>query len=310
MAEHPDDLITVLDFTRWGASRFNAAGLYFGHGTDNAIDEAAQLVLGAVHLDPSVLGAVRDCRLTSAERVLVTELIDRRVEERVPVAYLTGRAWFAGLEFIVDREVLIPRSPIAELIEGGFEPWIDGEIVNSVLDLCCGSGCIGIAVAVHLPEVDVDLVDISAGAIDVARRNIERHGVQDRVRCFPSDLFEALQGQAYEVIVANPPYVARAEWEALPREYHNEPSLGLLGGDDGLDLAVRILADAAGHLTDEGILIMEVGNAAVELERRFPEVPFTWIDFERGGEGVLLLTREQLERHQPEFTEEALARWP
>lgn len=308
MAEQPDGLITLQDFVRWGASRFNAAGLSFGHGTDNAIDEAAHLVLSAVSLDPTLLAGFRDCRLTPAERVRVSDMIERRVVERLPAAYLTGRTWFAGLEWVVTPDVLVPRSPIAELVEAGFEPWIDGEIVGRVLDLGCGSGCIGIAAAVHLPDVDVDLVDISPVALDVARRNVVRHHVEDRVRVFASDLFDSIPNDRYDVIVSNPPYVSRSELEALPPEYRNEPELGLLGGEDGLDVVVRILADAANHLTDEGILILEVGSAAPELERRLPSVPFTWIEFERGGEGVLLLTREQLDRHQLELLEEATAR--
>jgi ribosomal protein L3 glutamine methyltransferase len=308
MAEQPDGLITIQDFVRWGASRFNAAGLHFGHGTDNAIDEAVQLVLGAVSLDPGLPASFRDCRLTPAERVRVTDMIERRVVERTPAAYLTGRSWFAGLELVVTPEVLVPRSPIAELIEAGFEPWIDDESVRRVLDLCCGSGCIGVAVAVHLPDVDVDLVDISTAALDVARRNVARHGVEDRARVVASDLFDALSDERYDVIVSNPPYVSRSELESLPREYRNEPELGLLGGEDGLDVVVRILADAANHLTEDGVLIVEVGNAAAELERRLPGVPFTWLEFERGGEGVLLLTREQLDLHQLEFLEEATAR--
>ncbi|NCA69083.1 MAG: 50S ribosomal protein L3 N(5)-glutamine methyltransferase [Sphingobacteriia bacterium] len=308
MAEQPDGLITIQDFVRWGASRFNAAGLYFGHGTDNAIDEAVHLVLAAIDLAPTLPASFRDCRLTPVERVLVSDLIERRVVERVPAAYLTGRAWFAGLEFSVNREVLVPRSPIAELVEAGFEPWVDGEMVTRVLDLCCGSGCIGIAAAVYLPDVDVDLCDISPGAIELTKCNVERHRVGDRVRIFESDLFNALGEERYDVIVSNPPYISRAELESLPREYHNEPRLGLLGGEDGLDVVVRILAEAASFLTEEGILIVEVGSAAPELERRLPGVPFTWVEFERGGEGVFLLTREQLERHQLELLDEATKR--
>jgi ribosomal protein L3 glutamine methyltransferase len=308
MAEQPDGLITIQDFVRWGASRFSASGLAFGHGTDNAIDEATHLVLGAVSLSPGIPAAFRDCRLTPAERVLVTDLFERRIVERVPAAYLTGRAWFAGVEFFVTPDVLVPRSPIAELVEAGFEPWIDGEIVSRVLDLCCGSGCIGIAAAIHLPDVDVDLVDISPEALEVARRNVERHRVEDRVRVFASDLFTSLSGERYDVIVSNPPYVSRSELDSLPREYRNEPELGLYGGEDGLDLVVRILAEAANHLSEEGILIVEVGNAAQELERRLPGVPFTWLEFERGGEGVFLLSREQLDRHQLELLEEATGR--
>ncbi|EXJ13689.1 50S ribosomal protein L3 N(5)-glutamine methyltransferase [Imhoffiella purpurea] len=306
MAEQPDGLITIQDFVRWGASRFNAAQLFFGHGTDNAIDEAAHLVLSGLYLDPGLPAGFRDCRLTPAERVRVSELIERRVAERVPAAYLTGRAWFAGMEFAVDRHVLVPRSPIAELVEAGFDPWHDAERIGRVLDLCTGSGCIGIAAAAYLPDADVDLVDISPAALEMARRNVERHGLEDRVRVLESDLFEALMGNRYDVIVSNPPYVSRAEFDALPAEYHNEPELALLGGEDGLDLVIRILKDSARFLTDEGILIVEVGSSAPYLDSRLPEVPFTWLEFERGGEGVFLLTREQLVEHQERF-EEALA---
>lgn len=301
MAEQPDGLITIQDFVRWAASRFNAAQLHFGHGTDNAVDEAVHLVLSGLHLGPTLPAGFRDCRLTPAERVLVCDLIERRVAERVPVAYLIGRAWFAGLEFAIDQQVLVPRSPIAELIETSFAPWIDPERVGAVLDLCTGSGCIGIAAAAYLPDADVDLVDISPAALAVARRNIERHGVADRVRAIQSDLFEALDGRRYDVIVSNPPYVAQDEFDALPAEYHNEPALGLLGGGDGLDIVVRILRQARRHLVEQGILICEVGSSAPALEERLPGVPFTWLEFERGGEGVFLLTREQLDAFQPHF---------
>jgi ribosomal protein L3 glutamine methyltransferase len=303
MAEQPDGLITIQDYIRWGASRFNGAGLFFGHGTDNALDEAAQLVLHALHLEPGLPAAFRDCRLTPGERVAASELIERRVVERTPAAYLTGRAWFAGLELAVDPRVLVPRSPIAELIESGFDPWMDGERIGRVLDLCTGSGCIGIAAAVYLPDADVDLVDISAGALEVARANVERHGVGDRVRVIQSDLFDALAGNRYDVIVSNPPYVSQAEYDALPDEYRREPELGLLAGEDGLDLAVRILRDAGDFLTDQGILILEVGASAEALEQRIPGVPWTWLDLERGGEGVLLLTREQLDLYRDRFEE-------
>lgn len=303
MAEQPDGLITIQDYIRWGASRFNGAGLFYGHGTDNALDEAAQLVLHCLHLEPRLPASFRECRLTPGERVAVSELIERRVNERVPAAYLTGRAWFAGLEFYVNDQVLVPRSPIAELVEAGFDPWIDGERIGRVLDLCTGSGCIGIAAAVFLPDADVDLVDISPGALEVARRNVERHKVGDRVRVLESDLFAGLVGNRYDVVVSNPPYVSRPEYLALPSEYRREPELGLLAGEDGLDLVLRILRESAGHLTDEGILVLEVGSSAAELERRLPDLPWTWLEFERGGEGVLLLTREQIERCQREFEE-------
>lgn len=303
MAEQPDGLKTIQDFVRWGASRFNAAGLFFGHGTDNAIDEAAHLVLMGLHLEPGLSARFFNCRLTPGERVTVCELIERRIAERIPAAYLTGRCWFAGLEFSVNADVLVPRSPIAELVEAGFDPWIDGERIARVLDLCAGSGCIGIAAAHYLPDADVDLVDISPAALDVARRNVARYGIAERVRVLESDLFASLTGSQYDVIVANPPYVSRLEFENLPPEYRKEPPLGLLGGEDGLDLAIRILSDAARYLTAGGILIVEVGNSAPVLQQRLPEVPFTWLEFERGGEGVFLLLREQLIECQTQFEE-------
>jgi ribosomal protein L3 glutamine methyltransferase len=309
MAEQPDGLITIQDFIRWGASRFNGAGLFFGHGTDNALDEAAALVLHCLHLGPTLPQGLRECRLTAAERVAITELMERRISERVPAAYLTERAWFAGLEFYVNRSVLVPRSPIAELIEAGFEPWIDGERVGRVLDLCAGSGCIGIATAVHLPDADVDLVEIDPDALAVARANVARHGVEDRVRVLESDLFAALIGHRYDVILSNPPYVAAQEYCALPAEYRREPELGLLADDEGLAVVLRILRQAGRHLTDEGILVLEVGSAAAALDQRLPQVPWTWIEFERGGEGVLLLTREQIALYQHHF-EEACADEP
>lgn len=303
MAEQPDGLITIQDFIRWGASRFNQAGLTFGHGTDNALDEATQLVLHSLHLGPDLSSGFRGCRLTPGERVRISDLIERRVSERVPAAYLTGRAWFAGLEFLVNEQVLVPRSPMAELIEAGFDPWIDGERVGRVLDLCTGSGCIGIAAAVYLPDADVDLVDVSPSALEVARENVERHGVGDRVRVLESDLFEGLSGHRYDLILCNPPYVSEQEYLGLPMEYRREPELGLLGGEDGLDLVLRILRDARDHLSDEGILILEVGGSAPELEKRLPDVPWTWLEFERGGEGVLLLSRNQIDLHQEQFDE-------
>jgi ribosomal protein L3 glutamine methyltransferase len=305
MAEQPGGLISIQDFVRWGASRFNAAGLFFGHGTDNALDEALNLVLHALHLPPDLPPAYRDCRLTARERVTVTDLIERRISERKPAAYLTQRAWFAGLEFYVNEDVLVPRSPLAELIEAGFDPWIDADGVSGVLDLCTGSGCIGIATAVYLPHVEVDLVDISAAALRVAETNVENHGLTDRVRVAESDLFSALAGRRYDIIVSNPPYVGAEELLSLPEEYRNEPALGLAGGESGLDLVLRILRDAPNFLAEGGILLVEVGNTAAELMRRFPEAPFLWLEFERGGEGVFLLNRDQLVDWHEAFAEAA-----
>jgi len=305
MSEQPDELITIQDFVRWGASRFNAAGLFFGHGTDNALDEALHLVVHSLHLPPDLPTAYRDCRLTPGERVAVTDLVERRIRERKPAAYLTQRSWFAGLEFFVNEDVLVPRSPLAELIEAGFDPWIDADGVRRVLDLCTGSGCIGIATAVYLPHVEVDLVDISAAALRVAGTNVENHGLGDRVQALESDLFSALVGRRYDIIVSNPPYVGAEELASLPEEYRREPALGLAGGESGLDLVLRILSDAATFLEEGGILVVEVGNTAAELTRRFPDLPFLWLEFERGGEGVFLLNRDQLVEHHEAFAEAA-----
>jgi ribosomal protein L3 glutamine methyltransferase len=293
--DRPQELLTIRDFIRWGASRFNAAGLWFGHGTSNALDEAAQLVLHVLYLQPRLPDVYLDSRLTTMECDEVVALLQRRIEERIPAAYLTHRAWFAGLEFYVNDDVLVPRSPIAELIEARFEPWVDPEGVTSILDLCTGSGCIGIAAAIHLPGAMVDLADISEAALAVAQENIEHHGLEQRVRPIHSDLFDALGDQRYDIIVSNPPYVSVVELAALPREYAWEPRLGLDGGVSGLDFVQRILRDARQHLNPEGVLIVEVGSSAAALEEAFPGVPFLWPGFERGGEGVFLLTARQLQ---------------
>ncbi len=289
------ELTSVRDFIRWGASRMNAAGLHFGHGTDNALDEAASLVLHALHLSPDLPAEYLAAALTSAEKRVVLNLLQRRIEERIPAAYLTGRIWFMGLPFHVDERVLVPRSPIAELIEQRFQPWLD-EPVERILDLCTGSGCIGIACAHAFPEAEVDLADISAGALEVARRNIAEHGLDDRVRAIESDLFAALDEWRYDLIVSNPPYVSEAEYATLPTEYHREPELGLTAGADGLDIVRRILAEAADHLTETGLLVVEVGNSRAAVLETWPEVPFVWPEFERGGEGVLLIGAAEL-RH-------------
>jgi len=307
MASPPDGLISIQDYIRWGASRFNAAELFFGHGTDNALDEATQLVLSSLSLPPDLPASYRDCRLTSDERVAIVDLFDRRIRERIPAAYLTHKAWFAGLEFYVDEHVLIPRSPLAELVETGFGPWVEPENLARILDLCTGCGCIGIAAAVYLPDADVDLADISPAALAVAARNIEAHGLEDRVRVIESDLFAGLTGQKYDLIVVNPPYVPVEELAILPAEYHREPLLGLAGGANGLDLVVRILYEAPRHLNEEGVIIVEVGKTAPALEALFPGIPFMWIEFERGGEGVFILDRNSLLEYQPLFARELKA---
>jgi ribosomal protein L3 glutamine methyltransferase len=300
-AELIDQLFTLRDYLRWGASEFQRAGLYYGHGTDNALDEALALILHALHLPQQRSDELLDARLTLAERAAVAALLQRRRDERLPLPYLTGEAWFAGIPFDVDPRVLIPRSPLAELIEAGFEPWTAGYAPARILDLCTGSGCIGIACALHLEDSEVVLTDISTEALAVAQRNIERHGVAERVRALPSDLFAALAGERFELIVSNPPYVDAADMAALPPEYRHEPRLALAAGDDGLDLVRRLLREAADHLHEGGLLIVEVGNSWVALAEAYPTLPFTWLEFERGGHGVFLLTREQLLEHAAEL---------
>ncbi len=287
-------LKTVRDFIRWGASRFNAEGLFFGHGTDNAWDEAVQLVLHALHLPvQSSRQEWLDARLTDPERQAVADLLERRIRERVPAAYLIGEAWFCGLRFAVDERVLVPRSPIAELIEAGFEPWLEVE-PDRILDLCTGSGCIGIACAYAFPEAKIDLSDISADALDVARTNIQAHHLEERVEAVESDGLAGLRGRRYDLIVSNPPYVDASDLASMPAEYHAEPELGLGSGEDGLDFTRRLLGEASHHLTDDGILVVEVGNSQAALEVAFPGLPFTWVEFERGGHGVFVISARAL----------------
>ena len=302
------ELATIIDFIRYGASRFGEAGLSFGHSYDNALDEATHLVLQALHLPHDLSPAYGQARLTAGERQRVLALFDRRVDERAPVAYLTGKAWFAGLEFVSDRRALVPRSPIAELIQAGFSPWLDDREVARALDLCTGSGCIGIAMASYNPDWQVDLVDISDDALSLARENIEYQDVAARVRAIRSDLFSGVAGEKYDLIVSNPPYVTEDEFAALPAEYAHEPKLGLTAGDDGLDFALRILAEAPDHLGDDGVLIVEVGESERALVERLPEVPFNWVEFAVGAMGVFVLDRADLVAHAPAIRAAAMAR--
>ena len=292
-----NELQTIVDLIRYAASRFNAAGLTFGHSHDNAIDEATHLVLSCLHLPPDLPPAYGDARVTAIEKTRVLSLIDRRIETREPVAYLVGEAWFAGMPFKSDPRALVPRSPIAELIEGGFSPWLDSREVARALDLCTGSGCIGIAMAAYNPHWQVDVVDISDDALALARENIARHQLDGHVRAVRSDLFKGLRDERYDLIVSNPPYVTDAEYAALPGEYAHEPKLGLTAGADGLDIALRILRDAPVHLTEDGLLIVEVGESERALAALLPDVPFVWIEFKVGPMGVFALERHDLVAH-------------
>ena len=302
-----DELQTIVDLIRYGASRFNAAGLTFGHSYDNALDEATQLTLHALHLPHDIGPAYGQARVTLAEKEEVLGLFLRRIEERVPAAYLTGEAWFAGLSFKSDPRALVPRSPIAELIESGFEPWLGGREVRRALDLCTGSGCIAIAMAHYNPDWHVDAVDLSDDALALAGENQERLHAEN-LRLLRSDLFAALAGEHYDLIVTNPPYVTNDETDALPREYSHEPDLGLRAGDDGLDLALRILRDAPLHLTEDGLLICEVGEAENALVKLLPELPLAWVEFKVGQMGIFVAERHDLVKHNARIRELADAR--
>jgi ribosomal protein L3 glutamine methyltransferase len=296
----PAGLETMADFIRWAASRFNEAGLCFGHGTDNAIDEAAALVLHTLHLPPDLHAAYFPCRLADSEKEAVLERVRRRVEQRLPLPYITREAWFAGLSFYVDERVLVPRSPIAELIQQGFQPWLDPDSVTDVADVGTGSGCIAIACAHVFPGARVEALDVSDDALAVAAMNVERHGLEEQVRPARSDLLDAVPaGRCFDLIVSNPPYVDAEAMASLPPEYRHEPRGGLAGGDDGLEFARRLLGQAGAHLKDNGVIVVEVGHSAPALEAAFPRVPFTWLEFAQGGTGVFLLTADQVREHFP-----------
>jgi ribosomal protein L3 glutamine methyltransferase len=286
--------VTVRALIARAARRLARAGVYFGHGTDNAWDEAAALVLHAARLPPHGVAARYGRRVGRAAQARARQLLTRRVSERIPAAYLTGVTWFAGLSFKVDTRVLVPRSPLAELIERRFAPWLDARRVRRVLDVGTGSGCIAIACARALPGARVDAVDISEEALEVARINVRRHRLRRRVRLQKSDHFRALGRASYDIIIANPPYVGARELAGLPPEYRHEPRVALAAGKAGLDSVRIILRQARAHLRPGGALIVEVGNTEHAVRRAFPGLPFVWLHFERGGGGVFLLTREQL----------------
>lgn len=286
-------LETIGDFVRWCSSEMIRHGVYFGHGSDNAWDEATYLVLSAASQPLARRLELLQAKLLPSERLRIVEWLGMRIEQRLPLPYITGEAWFAGRPYWVNADVLIPRSPFAELINQHGEPWLRTE-PTAILDMCTGSGCIGIAAALEFHEATVDLVDISPAALQVAERNIARHGVDDRVRTYLSDGFSALPEQGYDVILANPPYVDQEDLAEMPPEYQHEPALALGSGEDGLDLTRRLLAQAHRFLAPEGLLFLEVGNSAAALDEAFPELPFTWLEFADGGHGICVISREDL----------------
>lgn len=290
------ELKTIRDYIRYAISSFNQAGLFYGHGTDNSWDEAHALILHTLHLPYDIHSSLFEANLIEQEKAKIIDLINRRIQNRIPLPYLINEIFFAGLPFYVDERVLIPRSPIAELIENYFSPWIEFNQVKNILDMCTGSGCIAVACAKAFPDAQVDASDISKDALVVANINILRHQVEHQVFLHQSDLFATLPQQQYDIIVTNPPYVSQQEIDELPAEYGHEPLLALQAGEKGLDCVIDILKTASIYLRPHGILVVEVGNSEQNLIELFPHVPFTWLEFERGGDGVFLLTADQLHK--------------
>lgn len=289
------ELSTLRDLMRFAVSRFNEADLFFGHGTDNAWDEAAYLLLHTLHLPLDRLEPFMDARLTSDERAAVLGIIDRRIAERLPAAYLTHEAWLGEYCFYVDERVIVPRSHIAELLTEQLAPWVtDPWAIGRALDLCTGSGCLAILATFAFPEAKVDAIDISPDALAVARRNVDDYQLQDRLELIESDAFAAISDRKYDLIISNPPYVNAESMACLPQEYRREPELALASGEDGLDFVRRLLAEAAEHLNPQGLLVVEIGHNRDALENAFPETPFTWLDTSAGDRFVFLLRREDL----------------
>ena len=288
-------LLTIRDWLRYSVSRLEENGVFFGHGTDNAYDESVWLVMSALHLPLDTLDNFLDARITKDEAKHLANLIERRVTERVPTAYLLREAWLKGFKFYVDERVIVPRSFIAELLEDGLAPWIEyPEMVESAADICTGSGCLGVLLAHAFPNATVDVVDISPDAIAVANINIKNYGLEEQITAVQSDMFSGLKGKKYDLIISNPPYVDAPAMSALPQEYRNEPQIALGSGDAGLDHTHILLKEAKKYLNDDGILVVEIGHNRDALLDAYPELPFTWLDVESGNEFVFLLTKEQL----------------
>jgi ribosomal protein L3 glutamine methyltransferase len=290
-----EELFTLRDWLRYAVSRFEASGIFFGHGTQNSYDEAVWLILAALHLPHDTLENFLDAVLTTTERKHLAHLIERRIQERIPTAYLVREAWLGEFKFYVDERVIVPRSFIAELLREQLAPWVENpEEIVSVADICTGSGCLAILAAHAFPNADVDAVDISEAALAVARRNIDDYGLEHQVSAIQSDMLSALAGKTYDIILSNPPYVDAPSMDALPQEYRQEPSLALASGDDGLDHTHTLIQEAAQHLNPGGLLIVEIGHNRDVLEATYPDLPFTWLEVSAGDQYVFLLTKEQL----------------
>ncbi|WP_044470888.1 50S ribosomal protein L3 N(5)-glutamine methyltransferase [Mannheimia massilioguelmaensis] len=295
-----NQLHTIKDYFRWTYSNFNRSDIYYGHGQDNSWDESVQLVLSGLDLPLDLPNELYETRLTLSEKQAIIGLVIERLAKRLPVAYLTNSSWFCGLEFYVDERVIIPRSPISALIEDRFQSLL-GKEPKRILDMCTGSGCIAIACAEQFKEAEVDAVDLSTDALNVAEINIERYNLLDRVFPLQSDLFDNLPADKYDLIISNPPYVDQEDLDDMPEEFHHEPEMALGSGFDGLDITKRILATAANYLNDNGVLVCEVGNSMIHLIEQYPNVPFNWLELRNGGLGVFALTKAQLVEHQAEF---------
>jgi ribosomal protein L3 glutamine methyltransferase len=300
ISDYPQTVGQALQFC---SDALEESDVFFGHGTDNAWDEAAQMVLAIADLPPESDDSVLPLPLDDKALVRLQDLLLRRINEHLPLPYLLGRAWFAGLEFRCDQRAIIPRSPIAELILGEFQPWYSGSGPSRILDLCCGGGCIGLAAAHYFPKARVDLLDIDSAALELARENAKFLGLEDRTTIIESNLFDALADVRYDLILSNPPYVDAADLAVMPAEFRHEPERALGSGLDGLDLTRRILSKSRTFLRDSGLLIVEVGNSWTALEKAYPNVPFTWIEFEHGGEGVFTLTAQELQQYSTNWRE-------